>query len=116
MSEEHKHSIDRNDHPRRVEKFDRELPPSQLALRSTEPQFLMPTWDEYRWTNCEHPDQIVPYQSSDLELRIGSARSKDELIKLAIALTLAALELAEAELIEKLNDAYLDATTEIFTD
>jgi hypothetical protein len=124
MSEERKHNIDRNDHPRRIEKFDLELPLSQLLTRSTDAEFLIPNWDEYRWPNFEHPSQLVSYSSSDLggeafplgNRRLGSARSKDELTKLVIALTLAALELAEAELIEMLNDAYLDATTEIVTD
>jgi hypothetical protein len=119
MSEEQKNDTCRDDDPIRLAQFDFDVDvpsSSELAARSTCEQFLTPNWDEYRWSNVEHPGQVAHYQSSDIERRICSARSKDELMKISIALALATLELAEAELVDRLSEIYLEATTEIVAD
>jgi hypothetical protein len=117
MSEEQQNDTCRDDDPIRWAQVDVDVPSSsELAARSTCEQFLTPNWDAYRCSNFERPGQIAYYRSIDIERRIGSARSKDELMKIAIALALATLELAEAELVDRLKEIYLEATTEIVAD
>jgi hypothetical protein len=97
--------------PKRLEKFDLELAAGDLVARSTPEmfeEFLQPNWDEYYQVNGDYSGRIVS--------RSNSGRSKDELMKLAISLALAALELAEIELLDRLNTIYLEATTEIAID
>ncbi len=97
--------------PERLEKLDLEVASGDLVARSTPEifeEFLQPHWDEYAEVNYGYPSQLVR--------RHNLGRSKDELMKIAIALALTTLELAEAELVDMLNDAYLDATTNIFVD
>jgi hypothetical protein len=97
--------------PNRLEKFYLELASGDIVARSTPEmceEFLQPNWDEYCEANYDCPGQIVRCSSS--------GRSKDELMKIAISLALAALELAEIELLDRLNAIYLEATTEIAID
>ncbi len=117
MSEEQPNDTCQDDDPIRLAQVDVDIPSSsELAARSTCEQFLTPNWDEYRWSNCEPPGRLTHYRSIDIEHRICSARSKDELMKISIALALAALELAEAELVDRLNEIYREVTTEIVAD
>jgi hypothetical protein len=117
MSEEQQNDTCRDEAPIRLAQVDVDVMSSnELAARSTCDRFLTPNWDEYRWSNFDRPGKVAHYQSSEIERRIYSARSKDELIKISIALALATLELAEAELVDKLNEIYLEATTEIVAD
>ncbi len=117
MSEDQQNDTCRNDDPIRLAQFDVDVPSSsKLAARSTCDRFLTPNWDEYRWSNFDRPGKVAHYRSIDIERRICSARSKDELMKIAIALALATLELAEAELIDRLSEIYREVTTEIVAD
>jgi hypothetical protein len=107
MSEERRH--DGDDRSSRFGELEIELPSGKLLTRATSEDFLTPSWEEYRWANFEYLDRSASYPPRDRDRRLSlSARSKDELMKVAIALALATLELAEAELIDKLNVAYLD--------
>jgi hypothetical protein len=119
MYEEHQNDRDRlgeaspQEHctPKRLEQFDTELASSELVARSipdTFAEFLQPNWDEYFELNCDYSGQIVR--------RSNSGRSKDELMKIAISMALAALELAEIELLDRLNEVYREATSEIAID
>ncbi|WP_309734406.1 hypothetical protein [Chamaesiphon sp. OTE_75_metabat_556] len=119
MYEEHQHDRDHvggaspPEHctPNRLAKFDRELGSGDLVARSipdTFEQFLQPNGDEYCEPNCDYSGQIVRRSNSD--------RSQDELMKIAISLALTALELAEIELLDRLNAIYLEATSETAID
>jgi hypothetical protein len=117
MYEEHQHDRDRGasppEHctPKRLEKFDIELGAGDLVARSIpDPfeEFLQPNGDEYCEPNCDYSGQIV--------CRNNSGRSKDELMKIAISIALAALELAEIELLDRLNAIYLEANSETVSD
>ncbi len=112
MYEEHQHDRDRvggaspPEHctPNRLEQFDIELASGDLVARSMpDPfeEFLQPNWDEYCEPNCDYSGQIVR--------RSNSGQSQDELMKIAISLALAALELAEIELLDRLNAIYLES-------
>jgi hypothetical protein len=115
MYEEHQHDRDHvggaspPEHctPNLLAKFDIELASGNLVARSMpDPfeEFLQPHGDEY----CDYSGQIVRRSNSD--------RSQDELMKIAISLALAALELAEIELLDRLNAIYLEATSETVSD
>jgi hypothetical protein len=116
MYEEHQHDryrvggVSPPEHctPKRLSKFDMELASGDLVARSTPEsfeEFLQPNGDEYYEPNCDDSGQIVR--------RSNSVRSKEELAKVAISLALVALELAEIELLDRLNAIDLEATTEI---
>jgi hypothetical protein len=111
MYEEQTNDIDRDRTPRCLEKLDLEPTSGDLVARSAAEmfeEFLYPNWDEYCRANYDDPGQIVR--------RRHSGRSKDELMKMAISLALAALELAEVELLDRLNEVYLETTAEIVID
>jgi hypothetical protein len=119
MYEEHQNDRDRVGEvspqahctPKRVEQFDRGLASGDLVARSipdTFEEFLQPNWDEYFEPSCDYSGQIV--------CRSNSGRSKDELMKIAISMALAALELAEIELLDRLNEVYREATSETVSD
>jgi hypothetical protein len=119
MYEEHQHDRDRVSEaslpphytPKCSEQFDMELESGDLVARSiadTCEEFLQPNGDEYCEPNCDYSGQIVR--------RSNSGRSKDELMKIAISIALAALELAEIELLDRLNAIYLEANSETVID
>jgi hypothetical protein len=116
MYEEHQNDRDRlggalpQEHwtPKPLAQFDTELASGDLVARSipaTFEEFLQPNWDEYFEPNCDYSGQISRLSNS--------GRSKDELMKIAISMALAALELAEIELLDRLNEVYREATSEI---
>jgi hypothetical protein len=105
--------------PARRPQFELELASGDLVARSATEmfeEFLNPHGNEYCGANCGYPGQIELYQSGQIDCRSSSGRSKDELMKIAISLALVALELAEIELLDRLNEVYLEATTEITID
>jgi hypothetical protein len=111
MYEEQTNDTDRDRTSRYLGKFDLALTSGDLVARSAAEmfeEFWYPNWDEYCRANCDYPGQIVRRQDS--------RRSKDELMKIAISLALAALELAEVELLDRLNEVYLETTAEIVID
>jgi hypothetical protein len=111
MYEEQTNDTDRDRTPRCFGKIDLEPTSGDLVARSAVEmfeEFLYPDWDEYCRANCDDLGQIVR--------RKDSKRSKDELMKMAISLALAALELAEIELLDRLNEVYLETTAEIVID
>jgi hypothetical protein len=111
MYEEQTNDTYRDRTPRNLGPFDWEFGSGELEARSTPEmfeEFLHPNWDEYCGANCDYPVKIVR--------RRRSGRSQDELMKMAISVALAALELAEIELVDRLNEVYLEATSETVSD